>query len=61
MGHEKEHAKLKNERHAAWERSGGKKNERHAAWERFRSLDGPGGSPKKGLPKTAQTIHFKVF
>ena len=26
--------KSKNERHAAWERSGAKKNERHAAWER---------------------------
>ena len=27
--------KSKNERHAAWERSGEKRNERHAAWERF--------------------------
>ena len=26
--------KSKNERRAAWERSGAKKNERHAAWER---------------------------
>ena len=60
----------KNERHAAWERSGETQNERHAAcersaktqndrhaaWERFRSLDGPDGSPKKGPPKTVQTI-----
>ena len=27
--------KSKNERHAAWERSGAKRNERNAAWERF--------------------------
>ena len=61
MGHHKEHQKLQNERHAAWERSGEKKNERHAAWERFRSFDGPDGSPKKGHPKTAQTVYFKLF
>ena len=61
LDHPKECPKAKNERHAAWERSGGKKNERHAAWERFRSVDGPDGSPKKGFPKTAQTIYFKLF
>ena len=38
-----------------------KKNERRAAWERFRNLDGPDGSLKTGLPKTAQTIDFKLF
>ena len=52
---------MQNERHAAWEHSGGNKNERHAAWERFCSLDGPDGSPEKGLPQTAQTICFKLF
>ena len=31
IGHQKESQKSKNERHAAWERSGKKKNERHAA------------------------------
>ena len=61
MGHHKEHRKLQNERHAAWERSGGKKNECHAAWERFRNLDGPDGSPKKGFPKTVQTMNSKLF
>ena len=61
MGHHKEHQKLQNERHAAWERSGEKKNERHAAWERFRRFDGPDGSKKKGHPKTAQTAYFKLF
>ena len=30
--------KSKNERHAAWERSGGKQNECHAAWECFCGL-----------------------
>jgi len=59
MGHEKEHAKSKNERHAAWERSGAKRNERHAAWERFLHPDGPHGSPKRGPPQMAQTIIFK--
>ena len=37
------------------------KNERRAAWERFRNLDGPDGSLKTGLPKTAQTMYFKLF
>ena len=58
MGHQKEDQKLQNERHAAWERSNRKKSERHAAWERFRSLDGPDGFPRKGLPITAQTVYF---
>ena len=35
LDHPLEHQKLKNERHAARERSGAKRNERHAAWERF--------------------------
>ena len=61
MGHHKEHQKLQNECHAARERSDEKKNERHAAWERFRRLDGPDWSPQKDLPKTAQTICFKLF
>ena len=61
MGHHQEHQKLQNERRAAWERFGEKKNERRAAWERFRNLDGPDGSLKTGLPKTAQTIYFKLF
>ena len=34
LDHPLEHQKLKNERHAAWERSDAKRNERHAAWER---------------------------
>ena len=36
MGPKKEPQELRNERRAAWERSGGKKNERHAAWHAFR-------------------------
>ena len=32
-GHPRERQKSKNERHAAWERSGAKRKERHAAWE----------------------------
>ena len=42
-------SKSKNERHAAWERSGAKKNERRAAWERF----GKKMVAKKGCPKNA--------
>ena len=61
MGHHQEHQKLQNERRAAWERFGEKKSERRAAWERFRNLDGPDGSLKTGLPKTAQTIYFELF
>ena len=34
LDHRKVTPKSKNERRAAWERSGVKKNERHAAWER---------------------------
>ena len=34
LDHRKVTPKSKNERRAAWERSGAKKNERHAAWER---------------------------
>ena len=41
--------KSKNERHAAWERSGAKKNERHAAWER----SGKKMVAKKGSQKNA--------
>ena len=61
MGHQKKCRKLKNDRHAAWERSGRKKNERHAAWQRFRNFHGPDGSPKRGPPTTPQTIYFKLF
>ena len=34
LDHRKVTPKSKNERRAAWERSGAKKNERHTAWER---------------------------
>ena len=55
------HAKVKNERHAAWERSGAKRNERHAPWERFLHPDGPDVSPKKAPPKMPQTVIFKRY
>jgi hypothetical protein len=38
-----------------------KKRERYTAWERFRSLDGPDGFHRKGLPIIAQTVDFKRF
>ena len=47
-GHPRERQKSKNERHAAWERSGANRNERHAAWERFLNMDGvPTWAPPK--------------
>ena len=53
--------KSKNERHAAWERSGAKRNERHAAWERFSYFYVPVGCLQDGPPQMRQTIIFKVF
>ena len=61
MGHEKEYPKSKNERHAAWERSGAKRNERHAAWERFLHPDGPDDSPKTGPKKMPKTFILNAF
>ena len=46
LDHQVATPKLKNERHAAWERFGKKRNERHAAWERFSSRHGPVEAPK---------------
>ena len=53
--------KSKNERHAAWERSGEKRNERHAAWERFSYFYGPVGCLQEGPPKMRPTIIFKLL
>ena len=53
--------KSKNERHAAWERSGAKRNERHAAWERFSHFYGPIGCLQEGTPKMRQTIIFQLL
>ena len=50
----KKTSRSKNERHAAWERSGAKKNERHAAWER----SGKKMVAKRWCPKNAQK-HLK--
>ena len=52
--------KSKNERHAAWERSGAKRNERHAAWERFSCFYCPVGCVQ-GPARMPQTIVFKRF
>ena len=49
--------KSKNERHAAWERSGAKKNERHAAWERSgKKMVAQKGSPKNAPNHLKQTV-----
>ena len=53
--------KSKNERHAAWERSGAKRNERHAAWERFSCFHGPVGCLKELPRRSHQTFIFKPF
>jgi hypothetical protein len=50
--------KSKNERHAAWERSGTKRNERHAAWERFSCFYGKFGCPPRGPLQMPQTVIF---
>ena len=52
---------IRDERHAAWERSGTTQNERHAAWERSRGLEGPKGPPKLDPQKIAETIILKRF
>ena len=53
--------KSKNERHAAWERSGAKKNERHAAWERSgKKMVAKKGSPQNAPNHLKQTV-FDVF
>ena len=54
LDHQMATPKSKNERHAAWERSGAKKNERHAAWER----SGKKMVAKKGSPQNAPN-HLK--
>ena len=56
LDHPLEHQKLKNERHAAWERSGAKRNERHAAWERFLNIHGPVWWPKMGFRKSPKAF-----
>ena len=61
LGHPLEHQKIKNERHAAWERSGAKRNERHAAWECFSCFYGPVGCLKEGPEKVPQTVIFNHF
>ena len=57
MGHQKEHQKWKNERHAAWERSSKKKNECHAARERFLYFHGPDWS-RTWSPKSVPNRYF---
>ena len=52
LDHQVATPKLKNERHAAWERFGKKRNERHAAWERFLNIHGPVWWPKMGFRKS---------
>ena len=53
--------KSKNERHAAWERSGGKKNECHAAWERSgKKMVAQEASPKNAPNHLKYTL-FDVF
>ena len=56
--------KLKNERRAAWERSGTNQNERRAAWERFSSFHVPVGAPHEAPQKCAKPVilnHFSQF
>ena len=53
--------KLKNERHAAWERSGTKRNERHAAWEPFSSFYVPVGAPNDAPQKCAKPFILNCF
>ena len=52
LDHQVATPKLKNERHAAWERFGNKRHERHAAWERFLNIHGPVWWPKMGFRKS---------
>ena len=61
LHHLKGHAKVKNERHAAWERSGAKRDERHAAWERFLLFHGPERSRQGLPPKRPKPLVFKRF
>ena len=49
----------KNERHAAWERSGKKRNERRAAWERFSCFHGPVGCLQELPRRSHQTFIFR--
>ena len=53
--------KLKNERHAAWERSGTKRNERHAAWEPFSSFYVPVGAPNDAQKNAPNHLFRIVF
>ena len=56
LDHQVATPKLKNERHAAWERFGKKRNERHAAWERFLNIHGPVWWPKMGFRKSPKAF-----
>ena len=61
MGHQKEHQKLQNERHAAWERSGGQKMSAALIGNAFAVWMVQMGPPQKGLKKTTQTMYFKLI
>ena len=61
LAHRNVTPKSKNERHAAWERSGTKRNERHAAWERFSCFHGPVECLKELPRRSHQTFIFNLF